>query len=273
MRFIENITTSHDSASPTKPKPLLSFGNWRCWWEYWETYLHQIRGAMPPPLTYCQRVHEKVHPSMLLEVYNDTDVKYMRTFKPEGAELKADSARLFDELKPLVIDVPGWTYAKSFSNKRNGRGAILALKLQAEGTAATKIRKSAVYNAINSCRFRGNQRNWTLDNVIDSHAAAHAELLELKEPVSETKKVTDFLPGILCSKLEMAKAHILGMDVLNIKTYHLNVMESEKTQRIISQITQGPRAQSNQGSYQPKKKARKGTISNKEWNILTEAQK
>jgi hypothetical protein len=147
--------------------------------------------------------------------------------------------------------------------------------------AATKIRKSAAYNAINSCRFRGNQRNWTLDNFIDSHAAAHAELLELREPVSETKKVTEFLAVILNPKLEMAKAHILGMDALNenfsacqnyIKTYHLNVMESEKTQRIISQITQGPRTQT-QGSYQPKKKARKGAISNKEWDILSETQK
>jgi hypothetical protein len=66
---------------------------------------------------------------MLLEVYDDTDVEYMRTFKLEGAEFKADSARLFDELKPLVIDGPGWTYVKPFSTKRNGRGAILALKL------------------------------------------------------------------------------------------------------------------------------------------------
>jgi hypothetical protein len=219
---------------------------------------------------------------MLIEVYNDTDVEYMRTFKLEGAEFKADSARLFDELKPLVTDGPGWTYVKPFSNKRNGRGAILALKLQAEGTAATKIRKSAAYNAINSCRFRGNKRDWTLANFIDSHAAARAELLQLKGPVSETKKVTDFLAGILCSKLEMAKAHILGMDVLNenfsacqnyIKTYHLNVMESEKTQRIVSQVQQSTRTSSNQGSYQPKKKARKGQISNKEWNLLTESQK
>ena len=35
MKFIENINASHDSASPTKPKPLLSFSNWRFWWESW----------------------------------------------------------------------------------------------------------------------------------------------------------------------------------------------------------------------------------------------
>ena len=60
----------------------------------------------------------------------------------------------------------------------------------------------------------------------------------MKELIPETKKVTDLLAGILCPKLDMAKTHILGMDVLNenfsacqnyIKTYHLNVKESEKT--------------------------------------------
>ena len=89
---------------------------------------------------------------MLTEAYDDTDVEYMRTFKLEGAEFQADSARLFDELKPLVIDGPGWTYVKPYGKKRDGRGAILALKMQAEENAATKIRKSAAYNTISACR-------------------------------------------------------------------------------------------------------------------------
>ena len=66
---------------------------------------------------------------------------------------------------------------------------------------------------------------------------AHSELLECKETVSETKKLADFLAGISCPKLKMAKAQILGMDTLNenvepcqnyIKTYHLNIRERER---------------------------------------------
>ena len=83
-------------------------------------------------------------------------------------------------------------------------------------------------------------------------------------------------------KLDMAKAHILGMDVLNenfsacqnyIKTYHLNVKESEKTSRIVSQVQQSTNSSQNQGSYQPKRKACKGHISNKDWNNMMDAQK
>ena len=73
-------------------------------------------------------MHDVVHPSILTESYDDTDVEYMRTFKLEGAEFQADSGRISDELKSLVIDGPGWTYVKPFGSKRDGRGAILALK-------------------------------------------------------------------------------------------------------------------------------------------------
>ena len=65
---------------------------------------------------------------MMLENYNDTDVEFLRTFKLERAEFKADSGRLYDEFKPLVFDDPGWTYIKPFGPKYDGRGAVLALK-------------------------------------------------------------------------------------------------------------------------------------------------
>ena len=75
---------------------------------------------------------------MMLENYNDTDVEFLRTFKLEGAEFKADSGRLYNELKPLVIDNPIWTYVKPFGHKWAGREAVLALEKYAEGSAAIK---------------------------------------------------------------------------------------------------------------------------------------
>ena len=47
------------------------------------------------------------------------------------------------------------------------------------------------------------------------HASPHAELQEYKDPVSETKKVTEFLDGISFPKLDMVKAYMMGMDALN----------------------------------------------------------
>jgi len=90
------------------------------------------------PLMYVQRDHFVVSPDILTKQYSDTDVEYMRTFKLEGDAYTDDSKHIFDEFKPLIIDGPGWTYVKSFGHKRDGRGAILALKRQAEGSDASK---------------------------------------------------------------------------------------------------------------------------------------
>ena len=64
----------------------------------------------------------------MLENYNDTDVEFLRTFKLEGSEFKADIGRLYDEFKPLVFDGLGWIYIKPFGPKYDGRGAVLVLK-------------------------------------------------------------------------------------------------------------------------------------------------
>ena len=83
-------------------------------------------------------------------------------------------------------------------------------------------------------------RNFTLDHYIDAHASSHTELSELKEPVSKTKKVFDFLAGIYDPKLDMAKAHVMGIVKLNesfddcqqyVDTFHLNVSENDVNSR------------------------------------------
>ena len=93
---------------------------------------------MDRPLTYVQRDHFVVWPDMLTESYSDTDVKYMHTFKLEDDTYTSNSKRVFDDLKPLISDGPGWTYVKTFGPKCDSRGAILALKRQAEGSDASK---------------------------------------------------------------------------------------------------------------------------------------
>ena len=48
-----------------------------------------------------------------------------------------------------------------------------------------------------------------LDNYINKHANAHVELLNLKEIVSESKKVDNFLKGILEPCLKTKKENVL----------------------------------------------------------------
>ena len=56
---------------------------------------------------------------------------------------QSTASAFFDKLKPLIINGPVWTDVKMFGPKRDGSGAILALKYQAEHSTASKQQKSA----------------------------------------------------------------------------------------------------------------------------------
>jgi len=45
---------------------------------------------------------------------------------------------------------------------------------------------------------------------VNIHQEAHNELLDLEEPVPETKKVKDFLKGIQAPELSVGKSIVLG---------------------------------------------------------------
>jgi len=59
-----------------------------------------------------------------------------------------DNKRVYEELKALVLNGPGWAYTKRFDRTKNGRNAVAALRAQGEGTAAREMRKQKAYSMI-----------------------------------------------------------------------------------------------------------------------------
>jgi len=90
-------------------------------------------------------------------------------------------------LKTLTIDGPGWTFIHSFNRTKDGRAAVMALRLQAEGDAAMLTRKESAYNAISLTRYSGPMRNFAFSSNVVKHSDAHAELLECGEPMPESR--------------------------------------------------------------------------------------
>ena len=128
-----------------------------------------------------------------------------------GVEFEVDNVNYYDRLKPLLIHGPAWIFIRPFDKRSVGRGSIQTLIAQAEGESSKKIRMSAAYHEISAARYRGGAtRHFSLDDFITKHADAHAELQDLKEVISETKKVEDFLKGILDPRLKTAKENVLG---------------------------------------------------------------
>ena len=88
------------------------------------------------PLTYLVREHEEVMPEIRNADYGSVQEQLIATMALSGPHFELDNRTLYDELKPLVVDGPGWSFIKKFDKKKQGRKAVLALRMQAEGTVS-----------------------------------------------------------------------------------------------------------------------------------------
>ena len=220
----------------TKPSKLTDLAKWTKFWELFTTYLGRVQGAALIPLSYLIREHDEVTPELREAEYATMQERLIATTALNGTHFELDNRTLYDEFKPLVVDGPGWSFIKKFDRTKNGRGAVLALKSQAEGTSAKLTRKQTAYASLASSTYLGPRKGFTFANYVTLHQTAHNELLDLDEPVSESKKVTDFLKGIRDSALNTGKSIVLG-DPAKLGNF-------EECQQYLSTIVQNMAAQS-----------------------------
>lgn len=138
-----------------KPPKLTDLVKWIKFWELFTTYLGRVKGAALTPLTYLIREHDEVTDEIRAADYDSTKERLIATTALSGSHYELDYRTLYDEFKPLVVDGPGWSFVKKFDRAKNGRGAVLALKTQAEGTSAKLTRKQTAYASIASSAYLG----------------------------------------------------------------------------------------------------------------------
>ena len=144
--------------------------------------LHEVASQSERhPLCYIHRLHMEVTDTIAAHDYIDTNKKYLHNVKLEGVEIMADSKCYFKTLKPLLLTGPAWTFVHKLGRDNDGYGAIIVLCAQVDRENTTTFRISVAYHYINTARYRGPSRNFTLDDYIGKHADAHAEFLSLKE--------------------------------------------------------------------------------------------
>lgn len=127
----------------------------------------------------------------------------MVTLLLEGDDYDADSKRVYNELKPLMIDGLGWAKILPFDKLSDGRTALSAVKRHAEGKSLKNIRMVVAYIIIDTCKYEDPIRNFSLWDYIQKHSPAHAELADLREQIFESKKVDDFLKDFTDPRLKI----------------------------------------------------------------------
>jgi hypothetical protein len=101
-----------------KPQKLTSFKDWVNWWELWDTYMQQSYGTADIPLSYVYREHEAVTDVIQEAAYTDADDEYTAITLLGGRHYQLDNPRMWNELKPLVVDGPGWVFVKTREDPR-----------------------------------------------------------------------------------------------------------------------------------------------------------
>jgi hypothetical protein len=256
-----------------KPKEITDLSKWETFWEQWKTYMGRTRGAAKCPLTYIFRDHEVIDNAMHVADYADYDARLIATTTLNGPWYELDNHRVYDEFKALVLKGPGWNFIKAFDRVKNGRGAVLALRRQCEGISAVQSRKAAAYAKIATARCNGQKCTFTFGNYVEVHQGAHNTLLNLNEPVPETKKVTDFLAGITDPRLSNAKDLILGdaqklQDFESCQQYLKTLIYNKSTQEKHERQVSGVR-QDKSTSYKGRRVDEGNKHSSSESNIIT----
>jgi hypothetical protein len=107
------------------PPPLLSnFNNWAVWEQQFLTYISNFRGSMcAVPLTYLLRAEDVPSPETMACVFDDVDEALVATFRLDSPVFRADTTKLYDLLKPLIILGSCYSFILPVDGRRNGREA------------------------------------------------------------------------------------------------------------------------------------------------------
>jgi hypothetical protein len=126
--------------------------------------------------------------------------------------------------------------------------------------------------------FRGQRRGFTFDNYVSIHQDTHNELFDLEEVVPESKKVTNFLKGILDPHLTVGKQIVLG-DPAKMGNFKLcqqylgtliqNTNAQLKSERNVSSANTGGGGK-NSGSRSLVDKIKGGSYSSAQWADMSQ---
>ena len=192
------------------PEKLTNVENIRVVLEDLDDYLERKRGVTMIPLAAYTRSMPTPPPVNLDPgIGAPTYLRELIRRAPlTGATAVADKEAVWDVIRHITHDGPGWGWVQAFSRSRDGRGAYIALKSHYFGDAE-RLRAKA-NQVLESAYYDGSKRNFTYEKYIESLQRAFTDLESTGEMVSNERKVRILLLGVSDPRLESAKNTILA---------------------------------------------------------------
>jgi hypothetical protein len=203
-----------DDDKPTPPEALKKIENVRVVIEDLDAYLLKLRGRSGCPLMYVCR-DEVALPAVDLGFGLPTYREEMVLRAPHfGQYYQDDNVQVWNIVRKICHDGPGWNWISAFARSQNGRAAYIALKTHYLGDSYRARIRSMADAKLDTAYYDGKARNFTFEMYCAALNTAFTDLETTGELVSNERKMRVFLKGLIDPKLEAAKAQVMGNDGL-----------------------------------------------------------
>ena len=117
----KTLKEATEDVEPTKPEPLKDFKHWLPSWEHWLNYISQLCGAADISLL-CYVFHQKaeVEDADYNVDYANNKERYQRLTVLTGDHYMVNNKMVYNKIKGLVIDGPGWVFIKQYDSSEDG---------------------------------------------------------------------------------------------------------------------------------------------------------
>ena len=200
------------------PEKLTEVENIRTVLEDLDDYFERKRGVTGIPLAAYTRPLNTVPPLNLDPGYGRPSIiqELVRRAPHTGPTALTDNEAVWDAVRHVTHDGPGWGWVQMYSRNRDGRGAYRALRNHYFGDAYQTRLRAKADQTLETNYYDGSKRNFTYEKYIESLQKAFSDLESTGEFVSEERKIRILLTGIHDTRLESAKNQILASPNLRI---------------------------------------------------------
>lgn len=194
------------------PEKLTSVEKVRYTIENIDNYLIRKRGSSGAPLAYV--VRESIAPPNAAEDLGFGLPSYseemIQRAPHDGIYYQQDNKLVWDVIRHVTHEGPGWSWVQAFQRTRDGRAAYLSIKSHYLGESFTARLRSNADQLMENTFYDGKSRSFTFEKYCEVLKGAFTDVESTGEDVSEQRKVRILLHGIHDSRLQQAKSQVLA---------------------------------------------------------------
>jgi hypothetical protein len=199
-----------DEAPDNMPEKLVKQDDARRVIENLDEYLKKRRNIHGVPLSYLVRDQVEAPDIAVDQGYATPsfDEEMIRRAPHIGAIYTSDNKILWNVIRHITHNGPGWNWVSKYTRSSDGRKAYIDFKKHYMGESFTDEIKNAADLILENTEYDGRKRTFTFEHYAERITKAFDDLIEAGEVVDDQRKVRRLLNGLDDPVLAPAKAVI-----------------------------------------------------------------